>query len=65
MGLFGKKNKNQRCPECRYYLMVEGHGYCAKAVPATTNLRMLSGNAIRRECPRCPDEMTCEDWAAK
>jgi hypothetical protein len=65
MGLFGNKKQNKRCPECRFYLMVEGHGYCAKSLPATTNLRMLSGNAIRRDCPKCPKEMTCPDWTAK
>ncbi|MHB0859110.1 MAG: hypothetical protein ACYC5M_16275 [Anaerolineae bacterium] len=65
MGLFGRKNKNQRCPECRAYVMVEGYGYCAKDVAADTNLRMLSGAALKRQCPRCPKEMTCEDWAAK
>ncbi len=64
MGLFSKKVKN-RCPECKYYLMVEGHGYCAKNIPETTNLRLLSGDAIRREGQRCPPEMTCPDWTAK
>ncbi|NLV74237.1 MAG: hypothetical protein GXY52_06105 [Chloroflexi bacterium] len=64
MCLFKKKVTN-RCPECRYYLMVEGHGYCAKAVDPSTNLRLLSGDAIRRQCPPCPREMTCPDWAAK
>jgi len=64
MGLFGKKNA-KRCPECKYYVMVEGYGYCAKAIPATVNIRLLSSNALRRECQRCPKEMTCEDWTAK
>ena len=49
MGLFGKKNA-KRCPECKYYVMVEGYGYCAKAIPATVNIRLLSSNALRREC---------------
>lgn len=64
MGLFGRK-KGNRCPECKSYLMVEGHGFCAKAMPESMNMRMLSGAAIKRQCPRCPDEMTCGDFTAK
>lgn len=65
MKLFGRKSNQNRCPDCRHYAMVEGYGYCAKALPETVNIRLLSQAAIRRQCPRCPAEMTCEDWAAK
>ncbi|MHB1294281.1 MAG: hypothetical protein ACYC4R_04705 [Anaerolineae bacterium] len=64
MGLFGRK-KGNRCPECKSYVMVEGYGYCAKTIPEGTNLRMLSGASLKRQCPRCPAEMTCDDWTAK
>jgi len=65
MGLFGRKQGGRRCPECKSYVMVEGYGYCCKAVPASTNVRLLSGPALKRQCPRCPEAMTCEDWQAK
>jgi hypothetical protein len=65
MALFGRKNGKNRCPDCRFYVMLEGHGYCAKAVPATVNVRLLSQEGLRRQCARCPDEMTCGDWQAK
>ncbi|MBN1400500.1 MAG: hypothetical protein JXA74_06665 [Anaerolineae bacterium] len=66
MRLFGRKSSgSKRCPDCRYYVMVEGYGFCAKEVPSTVNVRLLSGDAIKRQCPRCPDEMTCGDWAEK
>lgn len=66
MGLFGRKsNGKNRCPDCRFYVMVEGKGYCAKALPATLNVRMLSQDGVKRQCPRCPDAMTCGDWVAK
>ena len=65
MALFGKKNNGQRCPNCSRYVMVEGYGYCAKSIPPSTDIRMLSGAALKRQCPRCPAEMTCPDWAAK
>jgi hypothetical protein len=65
MGLFGRKNAGKnRCPDCVHYVMVEGHGYCAKDVPATTNVRMLSTAGIKRQCVRCPEAMTCPDWSA-
>ncbi len=38
---------------------------CAKAVPATVDVRMLSGTGLKRQCPKCPDEMTCPDWTSK
>jgi hypothetical protein len=66
MGLFGKKsNGGKRCPECRFYAMVEGHGYCGKAVAATTDIRKLSAEGLKRQCVRCPSEMTCDAWQAK
>jgi hypothetical protein len=45
--------------------MVEGYGYCSKAIPESVNIRLLSRVALLRQCPRCPKEMTCPDWAAK
>lgn len=65
MRLFGRKQPQNRCPDCRHYAMVEGYGYCAKALPETVNIRLLSQDAIRRQCSRCPTEMTCGDWASK
>jgi hypothetical protein len=66
MGLFGRKGGGRnRCPECKFYAMVQGNGYCAKNVPATVNIRLLSQEAIRRQCTRCPDQMTCSDFQAK
>lgn len=66
MGLFGRKsNGGQRCTDCRYYVMVEGYGYCAKDVPSHVNVRLLSQQGLKRVCPRCPEEMTCEDWQTK
>jgi len=65
MPLFGRKNSGRRCPDCGYYLMLEGYGYCAKAVPTTVNVRQLSREGILRQCVRCPAEMTCPDWQPK
>ena len=66
MALFGRRSQNtNRCPECKHYVMVEGYGYCGKEVPAHVNLRMLSTANLKRQCPRCPDEMTCSDWATQ
>lgn len=66
MGLFGRKSKgNNRCPECGHYVMISGYGYCAKEIPSNVNVRLLSQEALKRQCPRCPDKMTCDDWVAK
>lgn len=67
MRLFGgrKSAGGKRCPECRFYMMVEGYGYCAKSVPSNVNVRLLSQEGVKRQCPRCPAEMTCDDWQAK
>jgi len=65
MGLFGRKNGGKRCPDCRFYVMVEGHGYCAKSIPASVNVRLLSQQGLKRQCSRCPEEMTCSDWQGK
>jgi hypothetical protein len=66
MALFGRKGKNSmRCPDCTHYVMVEGYGYCSKAIPESVNIRLLSRVALLRQCPRCPKEMTCPDWKAK
>lgn len=62
MRLFGRSKSAQRCPECRHYAMVEGYGYCAKDVPDSVNIRLLSQRAITRQCSRCPEEMTCSSW---
>jgi hypothetical protein len=63
MALFSRKSKKgRRCPECRFYVMLEGHGYCAVGAPSNVDVRMLSGNGIRRWCVRCPEEMTCPSW---
>ena len=64
MPLFGRKNAKNRCSDCRYYAMVEGYGYCTHGIPATVNVRLLSGAAIKRQGTRCPAEMTCDDWDA-
>lgn len=65
MALFGKKDKGQRCSDCKFYVMVEGYGYCAKSIPAGVDIRMLSGAGLKRQCPRCPAEMTCSEWVAR
>ncbi len=66
MGLFGRKSGGgRRCSDCKSYVMVEGYGYCAKMVPASVNVRLLSAAGLRRQCVRCPEAMTCEDWQAK
>jgi len=65
MGLFGRKTAKNRCPDCRFYLLVEGHGFCAKDMPSTVNVRLLSGPGIKRQCASCPAEMTCGSWTAK
>jgi hypothetical protein len=65
MKLFGRKESAKRCPDCRNYAMVEGYGYCAKDLDASINVRMLSGAAIKRQCVRCPEAMTCDAWTAK
>jgi len=66
MGLFGRKSplKGHRCPECRFYVMLEGHGYCAKDVSSNVNVKYLSTEGIKRQCVRCPEEMTCDSWTA-
>lgn len=66
MGLFGRKSAgNKRCPECRFYAMVEGYGYCTKDVPSNVNVRFLTVAGIKRQSAKCPEAMTCESWAAK
>ena len=66
MGLFRKKvNPKNRCTDCKSYVMLEGYGFCSKDVSSDINVRMLSGPGIRRLCVRCPEAMTCDDWAAK
>ena len=65
MGLFGRKTAKNRCPDCCFYVMVEGHGFCAKDAPSNVDVRRLTGPGIKRLCPRCPAEMTCESWTAK
>jgi hypothetical protein len=65
MKLFGRKDLDKRCPDCRNYNMVEGYGYCSKGVDPSINMRMLSAAAIKRQCVRCPQEMTCDAWAAR
>lgn len=66
MRLFGRKSSNsKRCPECSFYAMVEGYGYCAKGVPSNVNVRLLSTEGLKRQCVRCPDAMTCESWTDK
>ncbi len=66
MRLFRKKQtEGRRCSECRYYVMVAGHGYCAKDVPPSINVRLLSPEGIRRRCTPCPAEMTCPSWDAR
>lgn len=64
MKLFGRKSSKQRCPDCRFYVMIEGHGYCSKSVAENVNVRLLSTQGARRQCVRCPSEMTCDDWEA-
>jgi len=66
MGLFGRKSKaSQRCTECRHYAMVEGYGYCTKGLPSNVDFHFLSQDAIKRQCEKCPDEMTCSDFSAR
>ena len=65
MGLFGRKSSGNRCPECRFYVMLEGYGFCSKDVPSNVNVRMLSREGIKRQCVRCPEEMTCGSWVPK
>ena len=66
MGLFSRKSRTKgRCPECRFYAMVEGYGYCSKDVPTHINVRMLSTEGLRRQCVECPEEMNCDSWVAK
>jgi len=65
MRLFGRKNAGHRCPECRFYAMVEGYGYCARGVPSHIDVRFLSQEGLKRQCSRCPEDMTCGDWQAK
>ena len=62
MGLFGRKRSGNRCPDCRFYVMVEGYGYCSKDVAENINVRMLTAEGAKRQCVRCPQEMTCSDW---
>ncbi len=66
MKLFGRKSAaTNRCTDCRYYMPIGTRGYCARAVPASVNVRLLSQEGIMRQCTPCPPEMTCTDWAAK
>jgi hypothetical protein len=66
MGLFGRKSGGgRRCPECKSYVMLEGYGYCSKSIPGSVNVRLLSGPALKRQCARCPEAMTCGDWQIK
>jgi len=66
MRLFGRKTLvKHRCPDCRYYIMVEGHGYCSKDVPPHVNVRLLSQEGVKRQCVPCPPEMTCDSWEPK
>ena len=66
MGLFRRKpTEEKRCPMCRFYVMLEGKGYCAKDLPSTINVRLLSREGIVRQCGRCPAEMTCGAWTVK
>jgi hypothetical protein len=65
MKLFGRKPAAQRCPDCKFYAMVEGYGYCGKDLPGHVNIRLLSSAALKRQCPRCPEAMTCEAWQAR
>lgn len=65
MRLFGRKSAGKnRCPECRFYVMLEGHGWCAKDVPPSIDPKRLSFEGVKRQCARCPEEMTCDDWQA-
>ena len=65
MKLFGKKvNVGHRCPDCKFYMMIEGYGYCSKEVPEHVNVRLLSTQGAKRQLVRCPEEMTCADWKA-
>lgn len=66
MGLFSRKgSRKNRCPDCSYYVMLEGYGFCAREVSAEVDVRMLSPGGIRRACVRCPEEMTCPSWQTK
>jgi hypothetical protein len=66
MRLFGRKSAGaNRCTDCRYYVAIGTRGYCARAVPAGVNVRMLSREGIVRQCTPCPAEMTCSDWEPK
>lgn len=65
MKLFGKKaNAGRRCPDCKFYMMIEGYGYCSKDVDEKVNVRMLSTAGAKRQLVRCPEAMTCDDWKA-
>jgi hypothetical protein len=65
MKLFGKKaSAGRRCPDCKFYMMIEGYGYCSKDVPGNVNVRMLSTQGAKRQLVRCPKVMTCADWQA-
>ena len=66
MRLFGRKSAGtSRCPDCRYYMPLESRGYCTRGVSAGVNVRLLSQEGIKRQCTRCPAEMTCADWQPK
>lgn len=66
MRLFGRKSGGgNRCPDCRFYMMAEGKGFCAKDVPSNVDVRFLSHEGVRRQCASCPDNMTCEAWETK
>jgi hypothetical protein len=65
MALFGKKKEDQRCTNCRNYVLVNNAALCAKKVPAYINIRLLSQDGLRKQCPRCPASMICSDWTAR
>ena len=67
MGLFTRKPKKSEttCSGCRYYVMLNGYGYCAKDVPSMVDVRLLSGDGIKRHCEPCPQSMTCTMWEAR
>ena len=67
MGLFSRKSQKSgsSCSDCRYYVMLNGHGYCGKDVPSMIDVRFLSPDGIKRHCVTCPESMTCPMWEAR
>jgi len=64
--LFGRKTADvARCPDCNFFMIVASRGYCTRGIPASVNARLLSEEGIKRQCPRCPSELTCADWQAR